>query len=74
MRFKRRASVVRAVQWKGWPHQIKGIGEGYYPQIAYFKTREGCVLEVYKGDWIVTESGETKPWKDHEFQRTFKKI
>jgi hypothetical protein len=69
MRFRRIIKNVTAIQWRGWPHEIKGLKQHpTYPQCATLDSHE----EICKGDWIVTE-GDNPPevWSDHEFFQTF---
>jgi hypothetical protein len=69
MKFKRKEEKVSAVQWKGWPHEIKGIKRhSGYPQLAVFEGEE-----VYQGDWIVTINNKVSLWKDYEFKEIFER-
>jgi hypothetical protein len=68
MKYILRQKSVTAVQWKGWPHKIKGLEQHpKYPQLAFFNA-----LEVYKGDWIITHpSGDKGVMDDYNFHKTY---
>lgn len=74
MRYITRSKIVTAIQWRGWPHRIKGIEQNpVYPQLATL-TDYTIPFEIYRGDWIVTEQGKKRVMRDTEFKKTFKKI
>lgn len=62
---------VKAIQWKGWPHKIKGlVPHPIYPQLAtlsQYVTRP----EIYATDWIVKNSDGTRIMHDFEFKEQF---
>lgn len=73
MRFQKKPIKVTAVQWKGWPHKIKGIVEHpKYPQCAMLSYNG---YEICKGDWIITHKDKSQEvLGDYSFYTTYEKI
>ena len=78
MKFRLKPKRVTAVQWKGWPHQIKGMKEHpNYPQLGSMTapTGVGYDSDVYQDDWVLTFSDGTKTvMTDYEFNEAYEKV
>lgn len=78
MKFRLKPKRVTAVQWKGWPHQIKGMTEhSSYPQLGSLPPPggNGYYLDVYQDDWVLTFSDGTKTvMTDYEFNEAYERV
>jgi len=76
MKFRLKPKRVTAVQWKGWPHQIKGVNpHPAYPQLGFLFTGGAYMLDVYESDWILTfPDGTKKVMGDYQFTEAYEKV
>ena len=76
MKFRLKPKRVTAVQWKGWPHQIKGMTEHpTYPQLGIVDNDDSYRSDVYQDDWVLTFSDGTKTvMTDYEFNEAYEKV
>jgi len=75
MKFRLKPKQHAAVQWKGWPHQIKGMMDHpKYSQLGYLFSG-GRWVEVYKNDWVVTfPDGNKTVMTDYKFEQTYERV
>mgnify|MGYP001615497837 CR=1 FL=1 len=70
MKFQYKPKKVTAVQWKGWPHKIKGV----LVHITYSQLGMINGEEVYVDNWVVTEDGQQRVYSDWQFRQIFEKV
>lgn len=72
MKVRLKPKIANAIQWKGWPHKIKGIEQHPgYPQLGSYPIGN-LICDVYPRNWIVKyPSGETEILDDFEFHRKY---
>lgn len=75
MKFRLRTQIINAIQWKGWPHQIKGlVVHTKYPQLAMIDD-DDYYMEVYPTDWIVTLPNKIRvKMTDLELNNKYEKV
>jgi len=73
MKFRLIQKEVAAVQWKGWPHKIKGLEvHPSYGQLAIASFHND---EIYPGDWIITHADGYRHVMNHfAFEQAYARI
>lgn len=77
MKYRLKTNIVNAIQWKGWPHKIKGLEEHpKYPQLGYIRGIYGNYYDIFEGDWIIKSTkGYVQTIMDKfNFENTYERI
>ena len=69
-----RIEKIDAVQWRGWPHKLKGVVEHpKYPQLATLE--EFPAQDIYPNEYIVTiKDGFIVIMRDYNFESIYKRF